>query len=50
MYETIYKINSNILNWSDVIEACMEMFRFPTMDEWISPFRRLLTIEQFRNP
>lgn len=31
-------------------EACLKMFEFQTQDEWIVMFRRLLMIEQFKNP
>lgn len=31
-------------------ESCLKMFRFQTQDEWIVMFRRLLMIEQFKNP
>lgn len=30
--------------------ACIKMFQFQTQDEWIVMFRRLLMIEQFKNP
>lgn len=38
------------MRWNDVESICMDMFRFQTHDEWIVPFRRLLVIEQFKNP
>lgn len=31
-------------------ESCIKMFEFQTKDEWIVMFRRLLMIEQFKNP
>lgn len=31
-------------------ESCLKMFKFQTQDEWIVMFRRLLMIEQFKNP
>lgn len=31
-------------------ETCMKMFNFQVEDEWLSMFRRLLIIEQFKNP
>ncbi|WP_294377672.1 TetR/AcrR family transcriptional regulator [uncultured Clostridium sp.] len=36
--------------WKDVEEICMDMFHFQTTDEWITMFRKLLMIEQFKNP
>jgi len=34
----------------NLIEICLQMFKFQTEDEWIVRFRQLLIIEQFRNP
>lgn len=31
-------------------DSCLKMFAFQTRDEWIVMFRRLLMIEQFKNP
>lgn len=31
-------------------DSCLRMFEFQTQDEWIVMFRRLLMIEQFKNP
>jgi len=31
-------------------EMCLEMYEFQTKDEWMVMFRRLLVIEQFKNP
>lgn len=36
--------------WKDVENICLDMFKFQTTDEWIVPFRKLLLIEQFKNP
>lgn len=36
--------------WEDVENVCLGMFEFQTSDEWIVPFRKLLLIEQFKNP
>ncbi len=44
------EINLETIDWSTVGNVCLEMFRFQTTDEWIVPFRRLLVIEQFKNP
>ena len=32
------------------VYSCLEMFHFQTRDEWMVMFRRLLLIEQFKNP
>lgn len=34
----------------DLQKACFTMFDFQTKDEWMVMFRRLLIIEQFKNP
>lgn len=34
----------------DLQSMCLEMFDFQTQDEWIVMFRKLLIIEQFKNP
>lgn len=34
----------------DLQTACLIMFDFQTKDEWMVMFRRLLIIEQFKNP
>lgn len=44
------QVNVEQMDWSDVEKVCMEMFHFQTTDEWIKPFRRLLILEQFKNP
>ncbi len=36
--------------WEDIEKICLGMFEFQTTDEWIVPFRKLLLIEQFKNP
>lgn len=41
---------SQIACEDDLVASCMEMFRFHTEDEWMVMFRKLLTIEQFKNP
>ena len=38
------------INANNFEEACMNMFRFQIEDEWIVMFRKLLIIEQFKNP
>ena len=39
-----------IQNAEDLKTACLTMFDFQTKDEWMVMFRRLLIIEQFKNP
>ena len=34
----------------DLKEMCLSMYRFQTEDEWMLMFRRILVIEQFKNP
>lgn len=38
------------LCWKDVEAICMDMFHFQTTDEWITLFRKLLIVEQYKNP
>ena len=38
------------MGWEDVENVCSDMFEFQITDEWIVPFRKLLMIEQFKNP
>ena len=35
---------------ADLVSVCFSMFAFQTEDEWMVMFRKLLLIEQFRNP
>ncbi len=37
-------------NVKDMKTMCLQMFHFQTEDEWMRMFRRLLVIEQFKNP
>lgn len=39
-----------IKNLEDLQTACLAMFDFQTKDEWMVMFRKLLIIEQFKNP
>lgn len=39
-----------IQSLEDMQDACLSMFDFQTKDEWMVMFRRLLIIEQFKNP
>lgn len=38
------------LCWKDIEAICMDMFHFQTTDEWITLFRKLLIVEQYKNP
>ena len=38
------------IHWDDVEQICLDIFKFQTQDEWTVMFRRLLIIEQFKNP
>lgn len=44
------QIDINNMDWTKVEDICLDMFKFQTQDEWIVMFRRLLLIEQFKNP
>lgn len=44
------KVDIKNMNWDDVEKICLDMFRFQTEDEWIVMFRKILLIEQFKNP
>jgi TetR/AcrR family transcriptional regulator, repressor for uid operon len=39
-----------IRSLSDLQATCITMFSFQTKDEWMVMFRKLLLVEQFRNP
>lgn len=41
---------TQIQSVEDLQTACLAMFEFQTQDEWMVMFRRLLIIEQFKNP
>jgi len=45
-HEQVVKIQ----NAEDLKTACLTMFDFQTKNEWMVMFRRLLIIEQFKNP
>lgn len=45
-----HKQMDQIQNLEDLQSACMTMFDFQTQDEWMVMFRRLLIMEQFKNP
>lgn len=34
----------------NLVEMCMDMFRFQTQNPWITMYRRILILEQFKNP
>jgi AcrR family transcriptional regulator len=48
--EVSSKQMTHIETLSDLKTACLQMFDFQTKDEWMVMFRRLLVIEQFKNP
>ena len=43
-------VNAEIRGIEQVQQVCMEMFKYQTEDEWIVMFRRILLLEQFKNP
>lgn len=43
-------VNEEIRGVEQMKEVCISMFRYQTQDDWIVMFRRMLLIEQFRNP
>ena len=43
-------VTEEIRGAEQVKAVCLKMFRYQTSDEWIVLFRRMLILEQFRNP
>ena len=43
-------VNSEIRGLDQMKEVCIGMYRYQTQDDWIVMFRRMLMIEQFKNP
>lgn len=48
--EKCAEVNLETIRWTDVEKICLDMFLYQTTDEWITHFRQLLLIEQFKNP
>lgn len=44
------KVDMEHLDPSNLVDSCMEMFRYQSKDPWIQCFRQILIIEQFKNP
>ncbi len=44
------ELNMGEENKGDLKRICLNMFNFQTQDEWIKMFRRILILEQFKNP
>lgn len=44
------KMRMEEIDLQNLSDLCMEMFKFQTQDSWITMFRRMLMIEQFKNP
>lgn len=44
------KALGKIDNFDEMKAMCLDMYRFQTEDEWMVMFRRLLIIEQYKNP
>lgn len=44
------EVNLETIRWTDIEKICLDMFLFQTTDEWITHFRQLLMIEQFKDP
>ncbi len=38
------------MDWKMVEQICMDIFKFQVTDEWMVLFRKLLTVEQYKNP
>lgn len=38
------------MEWGNLEEVCMSFFQFQTEDPWIVAFRKLLMVEQFKDP
>ena len=50
LQEKYAEVNLETIKWYDGEKICMGMFIYTTTDEWITHFRQLLLIEQFKNP
>ncbi len=62
IFDTIVKISQekfeakrnevclDVVSWEELEEICLARYEFLTQDEWIVMFRKLLLIEQFKNP
>lgn len=48
-YKKISAFDIDKIDWKDLEDMCMDMFVFQTTDEWMTCFRQLLLIEQFKN-
>lgn len=48
--EKCSSIKLETLCWKDIKKICMDMFKFQTTDEWIVMFRKLLIVEEYKNP
>ncbi len=46
-YQEVSYRNETVEEWK---KACMKMFHFQIQNEWMCMFRKLLMIEQFKNP
>lgn len=49
-FEKFKELNMGVGSKEDLKKICLNMFVFQTQDEWIKMFRRMLIIEQFKNP
>ncbi len=51
LFSRMKEINlESVMNWKDIEKICLDMFKFQTTDEWTVMFRKLLIIEQYKNP
>lgn len=44
------EVNLDATSWEEMEKVCLDRFEFLTTDEWIVMFRKMLLIEQFKNP
>ena len=44
------EVSLDATSWEEMEKVCLDRFEFLTNDEWIVMFRKMLLIEQFKNP
>lgn len=44
------EVSLDAASWEEMEKVCLDRFEFLTNDEWIVMFRKMLLIEQFKNP
>ncbi|MDO5155970.1 MAG: TetR/AcrR family transcriptional regulator [Eubacteriales bacterium] len=44
------EVSLDSISWQEMEKVCLDRYEFLTKDEWIVMFRKLLLVEQFKNP